>query len=292
MISSAYRQAKFKHDKVCENRFLYGESKIRKVPIMVKTVVSDFEQNMELFDNTGESLGTFDIVILAAPLQFSGISFLGKGSMFDSSVLHEIPLNEMVDSDNEQVDANSHGHGHALGHHLPSSATRPYTQVITTFLSNVSIGKYFGLDEDHLPRQILFTEKGREVTGLSSIGQITGDIYKAFSSEELSQETISEVFGPDAKVELVKVWGGKTGGATPSFNGGGESSYSTQFLLYDGGHGSSSYSDVSAIYYTNAMESAVAAMEISAIGSKFVAKLVAKRLDLIKPVQDQVNDEL
>mmetsp|Transcript_54738 Transcript_54738/g.61225 ORF Transcript_54738/g.61225 Transcript_54738/m.61225 type:complete len:138 (-) Transcript_54738:32-445(-) len=36
-----------------------------------------------------------------------------------------------------------------------------------------------------------------------------------------------------------------------------------------------------AIYYTNTMEAAVSAIEISAIGSKVVAKLIARRLGLI-----------
>lgn len=292
LISSAYRQAKKKHDEMCENKDFYGESKIRKKQILVKTLVSDFEHNMELFGDSGELLGTYDIVILAAPLQFSGINFLGKGSMFDNSVLHAIPLNEMVDSDN--FDANSHGHRHALGSHLPSSSTRPYTQVVTTFISHATINTtYFNLDEDRVPRSVLFTEKGREVTGISSIGQINRHVYKVFSSEELSKQTIAQVFGSDAAIEHVQIWGGKRGGATPAFNGGGESSYATQFMLYNGGHGSSSFSEDSALYYTNAIEAAVSAIEISAVGSKSVSKLVARRLGLIHPAQEDPNsDEL
>lgn len=260
---------------------------------MVQTLVSDFEQNMELFGVAGDLLGTFDIVILAAPLQFCDINFLGKGSMFDSSVLHSIPLNEMVDSENSENDANSHGHKHAFGTHLPSSATRPYTQVVTTFISHASINStYFDLDTDRVPRSILFTEKGRELTGISSIGQISRDVFKVFSSEELSVDTVAQVFGTNASIEHVKIWGGEKGGATPAFNGAGEASYSTQFLLYNGGHGSSGFSENSAIYYTNAMEAAVSAIEISAIGSKFVSKLVARRLGLIQPTNHISNDEL
>ena len=292
LLTSAFRQAKKKHDQVCFSKDLYGESKIRQVPKKIRTLVSDFESGMELFDGSGKLLGAFDIVILACPLQFSGINFLGRGSMFDSSVLHSIPLNEMVDSENS--DANDHGHKHSLGTHMPSSATRTYTQVVTTVISNGSINNsYFVLDEDHVPRSILFTEQGRNETGISSIGQITSGVYKVFSSDELTKETVAKLFGSEATIEHVKVWGGKHGGATPAFNGGGEASYSTNFMLYDGGHGTGAFSDEgAALYYTNAMEAAVSAIEISAIGSKFVSKLVARRLGLLQPTNDDHGDEL
>lgn len=290
LISSAIRQAKSIHEKVCGTDF-YGEGTIKEVQKRITTVVSDFENKMELFDDNGKLLGSFDIVILSAPLQFSGINFLGKGSMFDDSVLHSIPLNEMVDSENSN--ANDHQHKYAYGTHLPSSATRPYTQVVTTILSHATINTmYFSLKDELIPKAILFTEEGRRSTGISSIGHIHGDTYKVFSSEELSEEKVIELFGKEAIVEIIKVWGGKTGGATPAFNGGGESSYSTQFMLYDGGHGLGGFSESSSIYYTNAMEAAVSAIEISAIGSKSVSKLVARQLGLVQPTQYNSGDEL
>jgi hypothetical protein len=287
LLDSAFRQAKKKHDQVCRKKDMYGESKIRHITKTIKTFVSEFEHGIELFDAQGKSLGTFEVVILAAPLQFSGINFLGKGSMFDSSVLHSISLNEMVDSDNS--DANEHGHRHAIGAHLPSSATRPYTEVFTTVISNAHLdASQLSLEEEKVPRSILFTKAGREETGISSIGQITAGVFKVFSSNELTDETVSNFFGRNAVVEEVKVWGGRDGGATPAFNGGGESSYSSRFNLYDGGHGTSS----STLYYTNAMESAVSAIEISAIGSKFVSKLIAQRLGLIEATSTITEDEL
>eukprot|EP00536_Pseudo-nitzschia_multiseries_P000429 jgi/Psemu1/300059/fgenesh1_kg.5_\ len=217
---------------------------------------------------------------------------MGKGSVFDDGILYYLPLNEMVDSDNS--DANIHEHVHSLGgeHHLPSSAKRPYVKVVTTFVSNAKLQpSYFHLDGnvengDDFPRSILVTEQGRKETGLSSIGRITKDVYKTFSSSELSPETVKQLFGKDAIVEDTKVWGGPRGGATPAFNGGGESSRSTRFLLYSGGRKEEDgefLKTTSAIYYTNAMESAVSAVEIAAIGSKSVAKLIARRVGLVDP---------
>jgi hypothetical protein len=291
LLQSAFRQAKQRHDSVCQNKDMYGDSKIRWIEKIVKTLVSDFESGMELFDPQGKSMGTFDIVVLATPLQFSGINFLGKGSMFDSSVLHAIPLNEMVDSENSN--ANEHGHRNALGTHLPSSATRPYTQVVTTVISNANLNlSCFSLEPDRIPRSILVTQKGRDDLNISSISQITDGIYKVFSSQKLTNETVVELFGEKAIVEIVKLWGTKEGGATPAFNGGGESSFSTNFKLYDGGHGAGAFDEGSALYYTNAMESAVSAIEISALGSRFVSKLIARRLGMIEVHGDQVGNEL
>jgi Prenylcysteine lyase. len=138
----------------------------------------------------------------------------------------------------------------------------------------------------------LVTQRGRDALNISSISQITNGIYKVFSSTTLTNETVAELFGEKAIVERVKMWGGKRGGATPAFNGGGESSFSTKFKLYDGGHGAGAFDEGSALYYTNAMESAVSAIEISAVGSKFVSKLIARRLGLMEVIGDQVGDEL
>ena len=219
--------------------------------------------------------------------------------MFDTNVLHPMPLNGMVDSNDEDLNANDHGHKAAFpGGYLPDSAIRPYTQVVTTVVSNAKLNKsYFTIDDDlAAPKSILFTVKGREESGISSIGQISMGVFKIFSSEELSKDKLSSIFGNGVKVEYVKVWGGngnnKNGGATPDFNGGGDSSFSTQFLLYDGGHAVSSFDeDGSALYYVNSMESAVSAIEISAIGALAVSKLVAQRLNLVQPIDNGGSGE-
>jgi prenylcysteine oxidase/farnesylcysteine lyase len=268
LVQSAFQQAQTNYNHSCASKTKSDNNKVIHSQTEVKTVVSDFESNgMELFDTNGKLLDTYDIVILATPLQFSGISFLTKGSLFDNNVLAQMTLNGMVDS--EDSNANDHGHRAAFGGELPDSAVRKYSQVVTTIVSNATFNKtHFAIDDNlTTPKSILFTENGRNETSISSIGCITPKVFKIFSSNELSQETISTIFGPNVKVEYVKNWGNKNGGATPDFNGGGDSSRATQFLIYDGGHGTNSLDEEgSALYYVNSMESAVAAIEISAIG--------------------------
>ncbi len=306
IASSAIKQAQRKHKEVCSGSGSgSGKESLKFVPKKIKTIVSDFEKGMELFDDKGKLLDTYDIVVLAAPLQFSGISFLGKGSLFDSNVLHPLSLNGMVENTDGSdglssngnggdgdADANSHGHRNAWGGHLPSSATRAYTKVVTTVVTNGTINTtHFSLDENNIPRSIYFTEEGKKnQMGISAITQLIGGVYKIFSSNELTKEQVTIILGNRARIEHVKVW---DKGATPAFNGGKEASYATDFLLYDGGHGSGSFLEKSsALYYVNAMEAAVSAMEISAIGSKFVSKLIAKRLGLITPTTQNESDEL
>ncbi len=305
LVQSAFKQAQSNYARSCSSIEDDNEkTKVVHIPKRIKTVVSDFEsasKGMELFDTNGKKLGSYDIVILAAPIQFSGINFLTKGSLFDRSALHPMPLNNgIVDTTTEgssNVNANDHGHRTAIeGGNLPDSAKRPYTQVVTTIVSNAKLNKsHFSMEDSmDVPKSILFTQKGKEEAGISSIGWITSDIYKVFSSNELSKETLSSMFGPDVNVEFVKVWGEKDGGATPDFNGGSDSSFAADFVLYDGGHGVGGFDEQGSIlYYVNSMESAVSAIEISAIGAKAVAKLVGQRLGLFQTSKnDHVGEEL
>ena len=357
LITSAFQQAI--QNQIQYESFLYSSasSRIKRISKQVKIIVSDdYKSKIELFGAYGKLLGIYDIVILATPLQFSGIEFLGKGSIFDSNALFDLPLNKDDPMKKDTTTNNSNQnqdqyHPNSLNNHnfLPSSATRSYTQVVTTFVSNGTLNtSYFTNMNDNengndlikaeLPvtQSILFTEYGKNETGISSIGRINSNTYKIFSTNEISIQQIENIFGLNAIIEHVKVWGGsgsasgngsnytRGGGATPAFNmdgsgngnGNGPSpSYSTQFLLYDGsnngGRGGKHYGEDSAltdfdkafpedvggsttgtgtggpvvagpaIYYTNAMESAVSAIEISAIGSKVVSKLIARRLGLI-----------
>ena len=87
------------------------------------------------------------------------------------------------------------------------------------------------------------------------------------------------------------MWGGPHGGATPDYRGEGNS---VQYLLYDGASGLEGHTRSGGLYYPNAIESALACMEASAIGAKSVAKLVAKRLGLVVPTKEgsKKGDEL
>jgi len=284
-----------------------SKERIQRKQAKVTAVISNGE-TMELLSNE-DSLGEFDIVILAAPLQQCRIQFLTHNPMgMDSSILHPMPLGGVHDNiDNEdmvdesgQTNAINNEHGDLLfAAPLPPSATSPYTPVVTTIISNATINaSHFGLDDNEpLPRSILVSERGKMLEGITTLRIISKEkgLIKIFSTEELSLEKRNMMFGSYHIIEYVQVWGGgenrEYGGATPNF-AGGRNSESLPFLLYDGSkHWSKN--DGPALYYANAIESSVAAIEISAIGAKSVAKLVARRLGLIAPIMvDTSHDEL
>ena len=286
-----------------------SKERIQRQQKQVTTVISNGD-TMELLSNE-DSLGEFDVVILAAPLQQCRIQFLVHNPMgMDSSILHPMPLGGVHENiDNEDVidrpgrtDTINNEHGDlAFAAPLPSSATTPYTSVVTTVISNATINtSHFGLDDNEpLPRTILVSERGKMLEGITTlrIMSIETGLIKIFSTEELSLEQRNTMFGSHHIIEYVQIWGGgdnrehsRTGGATPNF-AGGRNSESLPFLLYDSSkHWSKS--DGAALYYVNAIESSVAAIEISAIGAKSVAKLVARRLGLVSPVAVSSHDEL
>lgn len=280
IIKSALTQAQAIHTDRCETNL------IQHVPKRVTTVIGDLE-GMEVFFDT-ESLGQFDVVILAAPIQQSRIAFLIRSDK-DSAVLHDMPLfANMIDMEVQEVE-DLHK---VRPTELPDSMTRPYTQVVTTVVINATLeAQHFYLNAEDLPRGIYMTENGNaKEYGITAIGQITSDgVYKIFSSEPLNETTLEILFKPGYEVVYVKVWGGPYGGATPDYRGKGKTS---KYLLYDSSAGVDGYSG-GALYYPNAIEASFACMELSAIGAKSVARLVAKRLGLILPqaIPDQ-SDEL
>lgn len=283
IVKSALSQAKRTLQQNCN-----GKSIVNHVAKRVTSVVADLEK-MELFSNE-ESLGSFDVVILAAPIQQSRISFLVKSDK-DDSVLHDMPLfgeyanmEELEARDLQKLSPTK----------LPDSVSRSYTQVITTVVSNATlIAKHFQLDNDKdLPRGIYMTEQGRESEfGITAISQITSDgVYKIFSSNVLEEQTLSLLFGHNYNVEYVKVWGGKYGGATPDYRGEGKT---VKYTIYDSSAQVEGYLG-SVLYYPNAIEASFACMELSAIGAKSVARLAAKRLGLLVPrdVRQEQSNEL
>jgi len=283
ILRSAFSQAQQQQKSQCDST----DSKIKVQKQRVVTIVSNSEKNlMEFFDVNGKFMGSYNVVILAAPLQFCQINFMVQGSFFDSNVLHPMALNGLIAGDDEQEQLHQIGQGL-----LPDSAIRTYTQVYTTIITNGKLNStYFNVPTDKsLPRSIVCTESGREQLGLTSVSQITVDtgVHKVFTSTDLDDAIMKLAFGKQAIKEHVEIWGGTHGGATPNFNGGIGTS-STQFLLYDGSINSD---DGPALYYINAMEAAVSTMEISAIGAKAVSKLVARRLKLLPPLSTDNLEE-
>jgi len=281
IIKSALTQAQAMSKETC------GKSVVQHIPKRVTSVIADLEE-MELFSHQ-ESLGIFDVVILAAPIQQSRISFLIKSDK-DSAVLHDMPLfGDSVNMEEKEAEDLQ-----KLGPtKLPDTVSRPYTQVVTTVVSNATLqATHFLLDQKDLPRGIYMTEQGRESEfGITAIAQITSDgVYKIFSSTLLEERTLSILFGYGYVVEYAKVWGGPYGGATPDYRGQGKT---VKYTLYDASAQVDGFTG-SALYYPNAIEASFACMELSAIGSKSVARLVAKRLGMLVPeqVSQPQSDEL
>ena len=82
IINSTFHQATTIRQNACGSDST--DSKIKHIQKRVSTVVGALEEGIELFASKGEKLGRFDIVILAAPMQFTGINFLVRGSLFDN----------------------------------------------------------------------------------------------------------------------------------------------------------------------------------------------------------------
>ena len=247
---------------------------------------------MEVFAGS-ESLGKFDIVIHAAPLQQSRIEFLVQSSK-DDAVLQEMPF-RLIEMDNDDFDKTAEPQDQPqMPHPPPATATLPYTQVVTTLVSNASLNAtHLSVPESLLPRGVYTTEAGKaRFHNITAIAQLTPEgAYKIFSSDVLSDGLLSTLFGPQHRVDFVKVWGGPHGGATPDYEG--TDFHVMDYLLYDSGKGIKGHTDGAALYYPNAIEASMACMELSAIGAKSVAKLIARRLGLVHPwEQDGAEDEL
>lgn len=206
-----------------------------------------------------------------------------------------MPLGGLIETESDEIDPDHEGHV-LFPHELPASAKRPYTQVTTTILSGASLQN----EAVHLPpevstpRSVLFSDSGK--AALYNITVITrindSGVYKVFSNNPLPQDVRTKLFGPGHAVEYEKIWGGPYGGATPDYQGAGTS---TEFLLYDGAHGLGGHTTSGALYYPPAMElSSLASIEIAATGSKAVAKLMARRLGLlkVKEARGESHDEL
>jgi prenylcysteine oxidase/farnesylcysteine lyase len=286
IVQSAVRQAVANRDSSCLRK---GTVKVE--PERITTVVGSLE-GLAIF--AGEkNLGTFDIVILAAPLQQSRVNFLVQ-SHFDSAVVQPMPLAGLVNTHEGTPPEDHEGH-ERLPRSLPESAQRRYTQVVTTVVSNATLSAdVLSLPEASMPRSVLMTTSVKaslhNITAITQLSGSLGGVYKVFSNDRLPDDVLRELFGQHCRTEYVKMWGGPFGGATPDYRGEGTS---TNYLLFDGAVGFEGHTTSGALYYPSATEQyTLASMEISAVGARAVAKLVAKRLGLIESKTEEVRDEL
>jgi prenylcysteine oxidase/farnesylcysteine lyase len=282
LISSAFDQAQTSQKTKCPDK----TNVVSHVRQRISTVVGSL-QGFELYAEDGSVVGEYDIVILATPLPMARVDFLVKSHM-DGSVLQPMPLGGLVQNKEDAPIPEAHEGHSALPHKLPAGATRPYTQVVTTILRDAELQtSYFSIDPEHTPRGIYMTPQGKalehNVTAISQISSQAG-LYKVFSSQPLTQDVLASFFGPSVKVEFEKMWGGPHGGATPDYQGKGDT---TGFLLYDGATGFHGHTKSGALYYPNALELTLACTETSAMGAKAVAKLIAHRLEWITPTKGE-----
>mmetsp|Transcript_26408 Transcript_26408/g.40028 ORF Transcript_26408/g.40028 Transcript_26408/m.40028 type:complete len:561 (-) Transcript_26408:426-2108(-) len=272
LMASAYRQAKAIKRELCGNA-----DSIRHVKQRVTTLVSS-NKSVELFSRD-VSLGKFDVVILAAPYHMAQLQFFVQSDK-DAAVLQPMPFSRF-----DAANHNPHRDGDApvMSALLPDYATRPFTQVVTTLISGAVLNAtYFKLETSNLPRSIYMTEHAKGIEhNITAISQITPTgSYKVFSNNELNKLVLKTFFGEKHTVEVVKIWGGPHGGATADYQGAGKT---VNYQLFG-----------DQLYYPNSIETSMSCMELSAIGAKSVAKLIAKNLGLLIPhngTQDK-HDEL
>lgn len=136
LMNSAIKQA---HNMYEISNCKATSDKVQRHQKTVTTVISS-EESMQLLSEDG-SLGEFDIVILAAPLQMCRIKFLMHSPMgLDPSILHEMPLTGVHDNlDAEDIDPsvpsatgaanNEHG-ARSFANPLLPSATTPYSEYL------------------------------------------------------------------------------------------------------------------------------------------------------------------
>lgn len=136
LMKSAMKQAQNVYDSSnCES------ATVQRFQKTITTVISN-EDSMEIFSDD-ESLGKYDIVILAAPLQMCRIKFLMHSPMgLDPSILHEMPLtgvHDNIDGDDTiasiqvpNTSNNEHG-ARSFAKPLLPSATTPYSEFYLVF---------------------------------------------------------------------------------------------------------------------------------------------------------------
>ena len=299
LISTAWNLAKEAYNTKCPNNDI-----ISHVSKQITTVVGSV-YGFDLYDNDGEYIGMYDQVILAVPFSSSNVEFLIKSHMDETAVLQRMPLGGLIENNEEQetpVLALDH-EGHApLPRRLPAIVTRPYIEGVTTIVRNAVLQKEYWFSNeksknsvDWLPQQIYMTTEGKSieynVTGIFEIMSDPDDdmfIYKVCSSQRLSLEILQQFFGLQVKIEIEHIWN-----IGPNYQNDGNG-ITTNFMIYDGATGFHGHTKSGALYYPHAMDTTISTLESNAMGALAVAKLIAKRLEWIKPSASKsgIADEL
>jgi len=302
LMSTAWNQAKEARAKKCPGK----EGLLSHVEKEVSTVVGSIH-GFDLYNENGDDIGEFDLVILATPISESKIDFLIKSHMDETAVLQQMPLGGLIENSDETgaagyISPDHEGHS-PLPRQLPAVVTRRYIQSVTTIVRNATLQAdyWFGQSKVEnrtgpwLPRQIYMTAAGKfkehNVTGIFRIppsdgtAEDDGAIYKICSSQHLSLDILRKFFGSSVEIEVEHEWH-----IAPDYQGRGTS---TDFMIYDGATGFQGHTKAGALYYPHALDLAFSTLESQAMGARAVAKLIAKRLEWIETFQSfSVGEEL
>ena len=149
IIRSAFRQAVRIRDAHCAKA-----GTVSQVTDRITTVIASLD-GFTLFAGDHE-VGLYDIVILATPLQQSRIQFLIP-SHFDHSVLQPMPMAGLVDAHTAALKNDSSHEGHVqLPETVPESATRPYTQVVTTVVSHAILNVTYFFEKETVDDALVY----------------------------------------------------------------------------------------------------------------------------------------
>jgi hypothetical protein len=200
--------------------------------------------------------GTYDQVVIAAPLAMAGINF-----RFTNNSLTEEPVLPW-EVDETDTEAWLEGPKHRQDEASP--------RVTTAIVSNATLQKkrVHLTRAQQVPNVMLVSETGQATLyGISSISQLAPEVFRVVSIDVLEEEARIDLFGSGHVVESVHVgWTSPLGSSTDLGFG---------FVLFEA-------EESRKIYYPNALEdSSFASTETSAMGAKAVAKLMAHHLDLL-----------
>lgn len=199
----------------------------------------------QLESTDGVALGQFDAVVLATPFAFSSIDIIGP----------EV-----------QEEGDNSGSPGPLAAARPPYPPLTYQTTHATFVEGSVRPSFFGnlSDQRGAPGSIYAAENCSSTLSSLSLHMrvnATHGVYKAFSSEALGPALLDELFTTSWAVLHHREWQ-----AYPRFH---PPEQMCPFIVRP----------YERIFYTSALETAVSAMEISAIAAKNVAILLAQSLE-------------
>ena len=160
----------------------------------------------------------------------------------------------------------------------PPSFTGKYHQTVATLVHGNLNPKYFGLTQETMTDTIFFVDSTLNVNSVSLLsptnfqeGQPLPQVWKVFSQRPLTEKDLQDIFTEKTETQICD-WL-----AYPS--------YSTNQTLSD-------FVIDENLYHINAIEWSASAMEMSVLGAKNVANLIAQKYGIKQENSTHSTDEL